>query len=298
MHYAVPKEGKYYFFFGSCDPTSHNIRISGNTTVMTSFGQLPGRSYGLLPFLKLLLLGYSVLLVSWISRCFFYRKELMSVHVIIFFLILFLLFDTLLRIVNLTAYNINGVYTPFISFFSVLFSTATSTLSRCLAIVLMLGYLTERCVIGRLGVTRASLGSETWHVFIMGLIFFGVMLWDNYCRTFSGSIELSLTRGIVVSLVDGYIYYYIMKALLHTIAELESMKQTSKLELFKKLRKLYFALIIISVLYSIFFGLLIFMNVVDRIWKWSWFFNSGIWSVINICLLCIVMVRKGGEPEL
>ena len=140
MHYDVPEEGKYYFFFGSCDPTSHNIRISGNTTVMTSFGHLPGRSYGLLPFSKLLLLGYAILLVIWISRCFFYRKELMSVHVFIFSLLLLLFFDTLLRIINLRTYNNNGVYTTFISFFSILFSTATSTLSRCLAVVLMLGY--------------------------------------------------------------------------------------------------------------------------------------------------------------
>ena len=146
-------------------------------------------------------------------------------------------------------------------------------------------------MIGRLGVTRASLGSEVWHVFVMGFVYFGVMLWDNYCRTFSGFIEFSMVRGIVVSLIDGYIYYYILQALLHTIRELGSMKQTSKLEVFKKLRTLYIVVVIISALYSLFFGYLLSINAIEGMWKWAWFFSSAIWSVISICLLCVVMVE-------
>ena len=101
LHYDVPKEGKYWLLIGMCDPDTQNVMLNGTAIVMNPYGHIPARMYGVLPFTKFVLFAYTILMVVWISRCCSYRKELMSVHVMITVVLGVFLFDTIVKLINL-----------------------------------------------------------------------------------------------------------------------------------------------------------------------------------------------------
>ena len=139
LHYDVPKEGKYWILIGMCDPYTSNTVINGTAIVMNPYGHIPARLYGILPFTKFLLLAYTVLVVVWIARCCWYRKELMSVHIMITVVLGIFLFDTIVKLISLVDYNAEGVYSQGITLFSLITTAITHTVARCLTIMVAKG---------------------------------------------------------------------------------------------------------------------------------------------------------------
>lgn len=139
LHYDVPKEGKYWLLIGMCDPDTQNVMLNGTAIVMNPYGHIPARMYGVLPFTKFVLFAYTILMVVWISRCCSYRKELMSVHVMITVVLGVFLFDTIVKLINLLDYNSEGTYTPGITIFSLTTTATTHTVARCLTIMVAMG---------------------------------------------------------------------------------------------------------------------------------------------------------------
>jgi len=122
-----------------CDPYTSNTVINGTAIVMNPYGHIPARLYGILPFTKFLLLAYTVLVVVWIARCCWYRKELMSVHIMITVVLGIFLFDTIVKLISLVDYNAEGVYSQGITLFSLITTAITHTVARCLTIMVAKG---------------------------------------------------------------------------------------------------------------------------------------------------------------
>ena len=151
IHYDIPKEGKYYLVLALCDPTTTNLRITGESLVVNPYGHVPASLYGSIPFHIFLLLLYSVLFVVWLLRCMKYSDELMSIHYFIFVIIfvtlhikgslIAFLLDTSFILVNFNFLNNYGYVIPVVNFLSCLVDTLTRTIARVLMIVLCLGYL-------------------------------------------------------------------------------------------------------------------------------------------------------------
>ena len=151
VHFDVPKEGKYWIVLGLCDPDTSNVKVSGKAVIMNPYGHIPARMYGIIPFTKWVLLIYTALFLAWIIRCCWYRKELMSVHVMITVVVGTFLFDTVIRLLMLSNFNHEGVYDRKITMFSLFITSATHTVARCLIIMVAMG----------LGVSKASLGNAS-----------------------------------------------------------------------------------------------------------------------------------------
>ena len=125
VHFDVPKEGKYWIVLGLCDPDTSNVKVSGKAVIMNPYGHIPARMYGIIPFTKWVLLIYTALFLAWIIRCCWYRKELMSVHVMITVVVGTFLFDTVIRLLMLSNFNHEGVYDRKITMFSLFITSAT-----------------------------------------------------------------------------------------------------------------------------------------------------------------------------
>lgn len=142
----------------------------------------------------------------------------------------------------------------------------------------------------RLGVTRATLGSDTLSVLFLGLLYFAASLWDGFSTAFSPSMESSTFQIALISMLDASVYYYILYSLLGTIHELEAMKQTSKLEVFLRLRGLFIVAILLCTAYNLVFCYLIFNGILEQMWSWMWFFSHGVWTLFQLAVVCIIMV--------
>ena len=142
----------------------------------------------------------------------------------------------------------------------------------------------------RLGVTRATLGSDMLSILFLGLVYFGVSLWDGFSTAFSSATGSPSFQIVFISLLDACVYYYILHSLLETIRELEAMKQTSKLEVFVRLRGLFIVAIVLCTAYNLVFCYLIYTGILEQMWKWTWFFSHGVWTLFQLAVVCIVMV--------
>ena len=134
------------------------------------------------------------------------------------------------------------------------------------------------------------MGSDTLSILFLGLVYFGVSLWDGFSNAFSSATESSSFQIAVISLLDASVYYFILHSLLGTIRELEAMKQTSKLEVFIRLRGLFIVAIVLCTVYNIFFCYLVYNGVLEQMWKWTWFFSYGVWTLLQLFIVCIIMV--------
>ena len=279
VHFDVPKEGKYWIVLGLCDPDTSNVKVSGKAVIMNPYGHIPARMYGIIPFTKWVLLIYTALFLAWIIRCCWYRKELMSVHVMITVVVGTFLFDTVIRLLMLSNFNHEGVYDRKITMFSLFITSATHTVARCLIIMVAMG----------LGVSKASLGNSMWKIVAMGVVYFFFSLWDSIVSTYSTDSKVNLYRIIPASLLDSFIYFWILQSLLDTIQELEDKKQTGKLDVFISLRNIIIVAVIVSTLYNVLFSYLIMFKKIDSLWKYQWFFNDGVWTSSYLLLVAVIM---------
>ena len=266
---------------GMCDPDTQNVLLNGRTIIVNPYGHIPARMYGIFPFTKLLVMVYTLLVIVWLVRCCWYRKELMSVHIMVTTVLGTFLFDVIVRLINLYNYNEEGEYTIRLTMFSLIITSLTHTVARCLTIMIAKG----------LGVSKATLGNTTWKIVVVCIAYFCLSLWDSIITTFSRSSEVNMSRVIATSIMDSLIYFWILKSLLDTIQELEDKKQTGKLDVFLSLRTMIIIAVIISTVYNMVFSYLIMQKKIDDYWKYQWFFNDGIWSLFYLLAIIVIMVR-------
>lgn len=278
----VPEGGKYWMVVGMCDPDTQNILLNGKTTVMNPYGHVPARMYGIIPFTKMIIVAYTILMIFWIVRCCWYRNELMSVHIMITVVLAIFLFDVILRLASLTYYNSEGEYNKMLTMISLVTTSSTHAVARCLTVMVAMG----------LGVSKASLAGSLFKIIIMGIVYFGFSLWDSMATTFGTNTQMNLYRIIPASILDSLIYFWILQSLLDTIQELEDKKQTGKLDVFLSLRNMIIVAVIVSTAYNIAFSYLIMNDMIESLWKYQWFFNDGVWTAFYFVVIVVIMVRQ------
>lgn len=81
------------------------------------------------------------------------------------------------------------------------------------------------------------------------------------------------------------------------INSLEDQKQTSKLNVFLKLRNIIVAVVVLSTIYNIGFSYMVATKLIESQWKYQWFFNDGIWSLFYCLIIVVIMVSEGMGTE-
>lgn len=290
----IEEDGKYYVVIGSCDPGTKNMDLSGMISAVNYYGHLPARQYGLYPFLRWILLIYIILLAFWLIRCCIYHGELLSVHVMISLVLVLAVGDLFLQVLTFAHFNASGDYSFPLTFMSLFASALYSTVSLCLIIAISKGFFSSLRLISRLGVSRATLGGEFWTILLLGILLFVFTLWDGISSTFKTASRRNLWRIIPSAMVSITMYAWILKSLQSTIEELETRKQTGKLQVFVQLRRVIITVVILSMLYNIAYSYVIIKEIINSLWKYQWFFNDGVWSVYHLGItICIMVVMLG-----
>ena len=266
-----------------CDAHTSNLNISGEVITVNPHGHIPARLYGSIPFTQSLLVAYSILLCLWSICCLRYFRQLMSIHALITLTLACFLADTLLRFKTLTAYNLNGVLPP-ISTLSLLITTLSHTMARGLLLVLSMGA----------GVTCPSLGCATCRatcrVLLVCLLNFLVTLWDTFASTFAPASPAAI-HAIPAGISNSVLYAWAFTALLNTLSELEEKNQTSKLQLFLRLRNVFCGGVLMAAAYTVLFS--VFMTrTSEEMGKIQWLCEDGVWALFFFLILCFIAVRK------
>lgn len=291
-HYKVKKDGKYYVVISFCDPKARNTLFSEQTTTLNRYGHLPAGIYGLLGFTRLLTFVYTVLFLVWVVKCCQYRRELMSIHVLISFVLFFLTLDALSHCLTLAAYNADGTSSSFGTALTVLLDALVNALLRCVVLVIAIGCALLPRLTHSLGVSRASLGSLFWRFLALAVLCFGVALWHGaFPHLFPQST--SLWGQLPSTCTDTLVYYLFLTCLSNTMEQLELRKQTSKLGVFRTLRIASYIAIAALILYSAAYGYLAAYDLLPTLWKIEWMLNEGADNVF--CLFVVVMIMVGPD---
>lgn len=284
LSYTIQSEGKYYIAIGACSPETRNLQIKGSSQAVNPYGHVPGRMYGMIGFWKIFVGVYVGLCIIWLSRVFKYFKELMSIHVLITVVLLVFTLSSILTVCNLTLLNNEGVYQPLVSTLTILVTSLSYTLLRCLLLLISKG----------LGISVASLGSSFWGVLFLCIGYF----LNSIAYEFTNNQTIVIHEGkrynnifmIPAIVLDVILYLWIIKSLFSTIDDLREKKQTSKLEVFITLRHLVIFLVIGSTLYNVLFSYLVSQQVIESIWKVQWLLTDGVWTVLYTLIIAIIMV--------
>ena len=129
-----------------------------------------------------------------------------------------------------------------------------------------------------------------WKIAVTAAGYFTFSLWDSLSSTFSTSSAQSSLYLVPSALIDSFFYFSILHSLMKTIEDLKEKKQTSKLEIFLKLRNMIVVMVVFSAIYNGLFSYLIAKKALDAFWKYQWFFNDGIWSAFYFFILSAIVV--------
>ena len=294
--YNVKRDGQYYVVVAFCNPATKNAVLAGQTAALNPHGHLPAGVFGLLDFMRALTAVYTVLMLVWTAKCCQYRRELMSIHVLISAALLLLALDALAHWAALAAYNAEGAAARVGTALTVLLDALTSALLRCLVLVIAVGCVSPRRLTRSLGMSRATMGPLFCCVVLLTMLCFAVTLWYGaFPFLFPGSA--SVWSQLPSTAVDTLVYYLFLSWLGDTMDELERRSQTSKLGVFRTLRNASFVAIAALVAYSAAYGYLAAHDMLRALWKVEWLLNEGADSVFCLFVVVLIMVGVGARGE-
>lgn len=294
--YNVKRDGQYYVVVAFCNPATKNAVLAGQTAALNPHGHLPAGVFGLLDFMRALTAVYTVLMLVWTAKCCQYRRELMSIHVLISAALLLLALDALAHWAALAAYNAEGAAARVGTALTVLLDALTSALLRCLVLVIAVGCVSPRRLTRSLGMSRATMGPLFCCVVLLTMLCFAVTLWYGaFPFLFPGSA--SVWSQLPSTAVDTLVYYLFLSWLGDTMDELERRSQTSKLGVFRTLRNASFVAIAALVAYSAAYGYLAAHDMLRALWKVEWLLNEGADSVFCLFVVVLIMVGVGTRSE-
>lgn len=294
--YNVKRDGQYYVVVAFCNPATKNAVLAGQTAALNPHGHLPAGVFGLLDFMRALTAVYTVLMLVWTAKCCQYRRELMSIHVLISAALLLLALDALAHWAALAAYNADGAAARVGTALTVLLDALTSALLRCLVLVIAVGCVPPRRLTRSLGMSRATMGPLFCRVVLLTVLCFAVTLWHGaFPFLFPGSA--SVWSQLPSTAVDTLVYYLFLSWLGDTMDELERRSQTSKLGVFRTLRNASFVAIAALVAYSAAYGYLAAHDMLRALWKVEWLLNEGADSVFCLFVVMLIMVGVGARGE-
>ena len=140
------------------------------------------------------------------------------------------------------------------------------------------------------GVTRASLGPATCRVLLACLLDFFITLWDAFASAFAPAGSAAI-HTIPAGIANAALYGWAFAALFRTLRELEEKKQTSKRQLFLRLRNVLCGGVLVAAAYTAAFGVATARGA-EGLWRIQWFCEDGVWALFFFLTLCCIAVRE------
>lgn len=246
----VTESATYVVLYANCDENGREVRISGQSVWKSKHGYLPGELFGFMYFYTFITIVYFLLFFWFGALMHMHEDHRIEIEKWILFAITLGLLEMIFRTGDYFVWNADGIRSSFIIWIGILAGVLKQAISRCLIVMVSLGW----------GVVRDSLGTTMRAIVILGVAYVGVSATADLMIVFAiegvNSLSYAEEKEIMSALeivtfvkaaIDAIFIMWILDALNNTMIYLENMSQNRKLARFLKLR----CIILFSVLFSV-----------------------------------------------
>jgi hypothetical protein len=251
----LQKTDRYVVVFSNCNEGGREIIVSGNAIWKSQHGYLPGELFEYMYFYDALWICYIILFVWFFLLMKKNSESRIPIEKWILMTIILGTAELTIRTIDYHVWNAAGVRENFLSYLGILMGNMKHGISRCLIVMVSLGW----------GVVRDSLGSTMPKIVILGSIYVGIAaardlmidfaVEDMQTLAYNKEVELFDVATILtfcVAAVDVIFIMWILDALNGTMQYLQNMSQTRKLERYLKLRTLFLFSILFATIWAVF----------------------------------------------
>ena len=247
--------GTYVIVMANCDESGQKVRVSGMASWKSSHGYLPGELYGFMYFFAVMC-GLYLLLLLWFGQLMARNKDSrIPIEKWIIGAIALGLVEMVFRLSEVVVWNISGFQQVWLATLGIFVGVMKRGLSRCLMVMVSLGW----------GVTRDTLGRKLRWIIIAGVSYVAmaisrdvaVLVAQEDLRSLSQRAERDLfdvykILSIFLAILDIIFIVWILDSLSTTMEYLQSMKQTRKLQRFVALRGLFLFAVLFASVWAVF----------------------------------------------
>ncbi|GAX23593.1 hypothetical protein FisN_12Hh159 [Fistulifera solaris] len=249
------EQGHYVVVMANCDPSGRPVAVKGNMIWKSEHGYLPGQLFGIMWFYIYVTLGY-IAFVLWYGISMIKNKESrIPIEKWILATICLGLVESFYQAVHLLLWNGQGYPNNLLAYLTIFTGSFKQGVSRCLAVMVGLGW----------GVVRDSLGSTMRTIVILGTAYTATSVFVDLIMVFAiediqtlseskeeNLFQLASLLTFVLAVLDVVFFMWMLDALNNTMEYLENMNQTRKLERYLQLRQIFLFTILASVIWAIF----------------------------------------------
>jgi len=305
MTYAVQVEGWYNVVMELCEddmPTSAArtdaddllpdvMTVSGDISFKNPYGYLPANLCGLLPFQATLLAAYLCTFLGFVRYFCKYYDSAVSIHYGVVAVLGIGVGESACWFLAYIYINATGApyCCPFpqVIVASLMFQILRQAVSRCLLLVVSLGY----------GIVRPKLDKFEWMgiVFVTAMYFVAAAVGQIFDIEIRRKLSMSSDESGATAENEAYVYFaaavvdsayitWIAYALSSTIQQLKECQQTYKLELYNRLYSAIYVSIVV-------FAMITTLALLHVSWPWQLEWVSVVlWPLFNYAVLVSISV--------
>mmetsp|Transcript_16206 Transcript_16206/g.21489 ORF Transcript_16206/g.21489 Transcript_16206/m.21489 type:complete len:584 (-) Transcript_16206:558-2309(-) len=247
--------GKYVLVMANCSEKGRNVKVDGKYEWKSKHGYLPGNLFGELYFFVTLTVIY-FLTFLWYSismKC--NEDSIIPIQQWILLTIFIGLLEVFFKGGDFFVWNEDGVRLWFAMYTGIILGVSKRAISRCLIVMVSLGW----------GVIRDTLGEQMKKIIALGFIYFGCSTARDIMTVFGITenqllsidqeeeiFDLVTILTFVVAAMDVTFYMWILDSLNGTMQYLENMSQNMKLQRYLRLRCILLFSILFAVVWAVF----------------------------------------------
>ena len=247
--------GQYVIVFANCNDQGRPVKVEGDSIWKSVHGFLPGELYGFMFFYGIVTCVYIALLLFYGISMQIYKDSRIAIEKWILITIFMGMAEMAFRTLDYQQWNQKGYRPMALVYLGILMGVLKRGISRCLAVMVSLGW----------GVVRDSLGSTMRVVIVLGATYIGVSAARDLMLIFfvedfteltveeeTDLIDVVWVLTICVAALDVIFILWILDALNGTMQYLENMAQARKLQRFLTLRSILLFAILFATVWIVF----------------------------------------------
>lgn len=247
--------GKYVMIVSNCNPNGRGLAVSGKYVWMSEHGYLPGDLFGEMYFNMGMAVFYLALFMFYLIMMKIHKDSAIPIQTYILVTIGIGFFEVFFKAGDYWVWNEDGTRFWFAMYTGVLVGVLKRAISRCLVVMVALGW----------GVVRDDLNDHMRKIYILGGLYTATSLACDILRVMqvvenevigaevnSALVDSTAILTFVVAAIDVSFYMWILDALSGTMMYLENMSQATKLQRYLRLRLVLLLSILFAVVWAVF----------------------------------------------
>jgi len=249
------KSGRFIVVFANCNDEGREVLVTGATVWKSKHGYLPGELFEFMYFYLFVTLVYFVLMAAF-GICMNINAEArIDIEKWILMAIIMGLLETFFTTGAFFVWNEDGTQLMIAVYIGMFMGVLKSGISRCLIVMVSLGW----------GVVRDSLGDTLPKIIALGVFYCGVSSVAQFMEIVTMEeletvsleqedelLDVDAILAFLVFLVNVVFVLWILDALNGTMEYLESMNQTRKLMRYLRFRCIFLFAILFAVVWLVF----------------------------------------------